>query len=237
MLTLRRIRAETICAGQEFQLSKDGPVYVVDHVEFDQPATLGDPPHHHGSGLQLIVTAGIFLKYQTDLLNPSKTDTFANLNPGINIYFNVGSHDAEICLSYNTVTSLVDIPKDALAAIDGILQPLNLCTGLDLSALPNVLGDLTVTKAKIASDSEFSILSVRLALGDSPANEGPWGSFASSPVESFLAGLDWGILLHSGLVVGVRAVGCRDDAYPQRHFRLLRSRRQVAFGLVRDRSR
>jgi hypothetical protein len=51
------------------------------------------------------------------------------------------------------VTSLVDIPKDALAAIDGILQPLNLCTGLDLSALPNVLGDLTVTKAKIASDA------------------------------------------------------------------------------------
>src|SRR4029078_4802655 len=35
-------------------------------------------------------------------------------------------------------------------------------------------------KAKIASDSEFSILSVRLALGGSPANEGPWGSFASS---------------------------------------------------------
>jgi len=202
LLIMNRIRAETICAGQEFQLSKDGPVYVVDHVEFDQPATLGDPPPHHGSGLQLIVTAGIFLKYQTDLLDPSKTDTFANLNPGINIYFKVGSHDAEICLSYNTVTSLVDIPKDALAAIDGILQPLNLCTGLDLSALPNVLGDLTVTKAKIATDSEFSILAVRLALGDSPANEGPWGSFASSPVESFLAGLDWGILLHSGLVVG-----------------------------------
>jgi hypothetical protein len=202
LLIMNRIRAETICAGQEFRLSKDGPVYVVDHVEFDQPATLGDPPPHHGSGLQLVITAGIFLKYQTDLLDPSKTDTFANLNPGINIYFNVGSHDAEICLSYNTVTSVVDIPKDALAAIDGILQSVNLCTGLDLSALPNVLGDLTVSKAKIATDSEFSILSVRLALGDSPANEAPWGSFAHSPVESFLAGLDWGILLHSGLVVG-----------------------------------
>src|SRR6185503_18551392 len=54
LLIMNRIRAETICAGQEFQLSKDGPVYVVDHEEFDQPATLGDPPPHHGSGLQLI---------------------------------------------------------------------------------------------------------------------------------------------------------------------------------------
>jgi len=215
-----------------------GRFYVVDHVEFDQPATLGDPPPHHGSGLQLIVTAGIFLKYQTDLLDPSKTDTFANLNPGINIYFNVGSHDAEICLSYNTVTSLVDIPKDALAAIDGILQPLNLCTGLDLSALPNVLGDLTVTKAKIATDSEFSILSVRLALGDSPRQRGPVGQFRqlSRGIVSRRPRLGNSPPLGTG-GGRVRAVGCRDDAYPQRHFRLLRSRRQVAFGLVRDRSR
>ena len=202
MLIMNRMRAETICAGQEFQLSKDGPVYVVDHVEFDQPATLGDPPPHHRSGLQLIITAGIFLKHQTDLLDPSKTDTFANLNPAIKIYFNVASHAGEICLSYNTVTSVVAIPEDALAALDGILQSLNLCTALDLSALPSVLGDLTAAKAKVATDSDFSILSVRLQLGDSPANQGPWGSFANSPVESFLAGLDWGILLHSGLVVG-----------------------------------
>ena len=27
LLIMNRIRAETICAGQEFQLSKDGPVY------------------------------------------------------------------------------------------------------------------------------------------------------------------------------------------------------------------
>ena len=139
MLIMDRMRAETICAGQEFQLSKDGPVYVVDHVEFDQPATLGDPPPHHGSGLQLIITAGIFLKHQTDLLDPSKTDTFASLNPTINIFFNVASHAGEICLSYNTVTSVVNIPKDALAALGGILQSLNLCTALDLSALPSVL--------------------------------------------------------------------------------------------------
>ena len=62
LLIMNRIRAETICAGQEFQLSKDEPVYVVDHVEFDQPATLGDPPHHHGSGLQLgLLDGGIGL--------------------------------------------------------------------------------------------------------------------------------------------------------------------------------
>ena len=202
MLIMNRLRAETICAGQEFQLNTDGPLYVVDHVEFDQPATFGDPPPHHGSGLQLIIAAGIFLKYRTDLLDTSKTDTFASLNPTLNIYFNVASQAGEICLSYNTVTSVVTIPSDALAALDGILQSLNLCTALDLSALPSVLGDLTVTNAKVGTDSEFSILSVRLQLGDSPANQGPWGSFADSPVESFLAGLDWGILLHSGLVVG-----------------------------------
>ena len=202
ILIMDRIRAETICAGQEFQLNQGGPVYVIDHVEFDQPATLGDPPPHHGSGLQLIITASLFLKYKTDLLDPAKTDTFASLNPGINIYFNVDSHAGEICLSYNTVTSVVQIPQDALAVLDGILQPLNLCTALDLSALPGVLGDLTAAKAKVGTDSGFGILSVRLQLGDSPANQGAWGSFANSPVESFLAGLDWGILLHSGLVVG-----------------------------------
>ena len=96
---MNRMRAETICAGQEFQLSKDGPVYVIDHVEFDQPATLGDAPPHHGSGLQLIITAGIFLKYQTDLLDPAKTDTFASLNPGINIYFNVTSQTPRFVLA------------------------------------------------------------------------------------------------------------------------------------------
>ena len=201
-LIMDRLRAETICAGQEFRLSKGGPVYVVDHVEFKQPATLGDPPPHHGSGLQLIITAGIFLKLQTDLLDPSTTDTFASIGPTITIFFNVASHAGEICLSYNTLTSVIDIPKDALAALDGILQSLNLCTALDLSALPSVLGDLTATKAKVAADSDFSILSVRLQLGDTAANQGPWASFANSPVESFLAGLDWGILLHSGLVVG-----------------------------------
>ena len=104
-----------------------------------------------------------------------KSDNFASLNPRLNIYFNVASHAGEICLSYNTVTSVVNIPNDALAALDGILQSLNLCTALDLSALPSVLGPARVvadtrTPAQRTADSArmvsgtFAILLV-IAIG------------------------------------------------------------------------
>ncbi len=203
-LVMNRLRAESICAGQEFTLSssEDAPVYVVDHVECNLPAVLGDPPPHHGSALQIIVSVTLFTKLKDDLLNPAKTNHFSELQPTLKLFFSVTGESGELCLTYNTMTSTLPLPSDATVAINNALASISLCSSLNLSALPGVLGDLTVSKAKVASDPEFSILSMRLELGDTPANEGVWHSFANAPVQSFLDGNDWAILLRSSMVVG-----------------------------------
>src|SRR5580704_13374921 len=64
-LIMNRLRAETICAGQEFQQSTTGPLEVVDHIEFHSPAVLAadpNPPAHGPGALQLQISATLFIK-------------------------------------------------------------------------------------------------------------------------------------------------------------------------------
>ncbi len=201
-LIMNRLRAETICAGEEFKQDMNSPLQVVDHVEFHSPAVLAADPHPpaHGPGdLQLKISATLFIKYTSTLIEPTTTDEVSN-EPGIDLFFNVTSEDGDLCISFNTFHTVYTIPHTTRQQILGALSSFQLCTKLDLSALPHVLGDLTAAKAKVGSDDGFTILSVRMDLG---ASEHAWRSFADAPVVSFLDGLDWGILLGSGLVVGV----------------------------------
>ena len=201
-LIMNRLRAETICAGQEFREEKNGPLEVVDHVEFHAPAVKPAVPHPQEQGpwqLQLKISATLFIKDKSALLDPATTEAVLH-DPGIDLFFDVTSEDGELCIGFNTFHSVFSIPHDARQEILGALTSFSLCTPLDLSALPHVLGDLTAAKAKVGSDDGFTLLSVRLDLG---AGEHAWRTFADAPVVSFLNGLDWAILIGSGLVVGV----------------------------------
>jgi hypothetical protein len=200
-LVMNRLRAESIPTGQEFELDSGGPTYVVDHIEIDQPAILDagpNPPANGADHPQLKVTITIFLKDKDKLLNPTTTHQIA-LQPSLDLYFKLTSNSGQLCIDFNTVTSVLPLPPPALSAINAALASLDLCTSLDLSALPSVLGSLTATQAKVAADVNFSLLSVRLELGDS---YGAWASFAAAPVQSFLNGMDWALLLQADLVVG-----------------------------------
>jgi hypothetical protein len=200
-LVMNRLRAESICSGQEFQLAETGPTYVIDHIEFASPANLGadpNPPMGGPGELQLIVTVGVYLKEKEKLRNPATTLEFA-LTPSLDLYFNVSSNNGDLCIAFNTVNSAIPLSPEALSAITSALASVYFCSSLDLSALPQVLGDMTVTQAKVGSDPEFTVLSVRLALWDS---HDAWNTFAAAPVHSFLNGMDWALLLDSDLVVG-----------------------------------